>query len=240
MKRTGIIAVALLTVLFFFGPAHAERLRIGVLLYSPYVTTDSSGELTGPLPELVRWSLSQIGHEANFITLPFARGVSWLESGRLDAFFPFFKTPERESFAIFPKEPIGALVMSLYAKPELAGKFDGDFTNLAGLSVARVRSTLQSPAFDQAVKDKVLKEVSVDGIEQQFQMLAHGRVDLAIADQLAARVIMSDQGITKKVVELKPPVIVREIYLAFSRKGEWVDLASRFSDSVNKFPGLEN
>lgn len=229
MFRYILFTGLLIFVVSFLRTATADQLRIGVLIYPPYVVQSKTGEISGPLTEVVRNTLTSMGHVPEFLSLPFSRGVSWLRSGQIDAYFPLFRTPEREVFAVFPNEPIGEMVMALFSKSDLLGKYAGEFSDLSGMTVARVKNSLQSPEFEQAVRDKVLKETTVNDISLQFKMLAKGRVDLAIADRNAAKVEIGILDLPVDFVELEPLISVRPILFAISRNGKIPHSADEFS-----------
>jgi polar amino acid transport system substrate-binding protein len=234
------MVVALFSFVLPQGKASAAQLLVGVLINPPYISEAVSGEIEGLYPDLVREALAQMGHVPIFIPVPFARGMLMLETGELDSFMPVFKTPERENFAFYPDEPLSIKVVALFAKSDLVDKFNGDYSSLYGLRIARLIHSTQSQNLDQAIRDGILIEVTGNSIAQLFLMLEHDRVDLIVSDTLGAEAQMFLKNSPYNIVALKPPVSKRPVFMVFSRNGKWPNLAAEFSTVLRSIRGAGN
>lgn len=94
---------ALAAIVCALLPAHAEerRYRVGVGQEFSNVVAVGEAGLYGPIAAAYSCILDGSGHRFEFVTLPLARLVHELESGRIDLGLPLVQDPARDRFALF-------------------------------------------------------------------------------------------------------------------------------------------
>ncbi|GAC1031378.1 transporter substrate-binding domain-containing protein [Pseudomonas sp. No.21] len=178
MKKT--CSVLLLLVLLCSGPLRAEHLRLVADTWPPF--TDASLPEGGLAVDLVVTALERAGHSTEYVEVPWARALRGLEVGDYDVVINAWYDQARAVYGLYSRPYLVNRVRFLRHR---GAKID--FQTLADLrpySIAVVRGYAYSAEFDQ---DPTLDRVPVMGFEMGARMLAAGRVQLTLEDELVAR-----------------------------------------------------
>lgn len=177
-------AMAVLGMLLVASCASAQTLRVAGDAWAPY--SDESLLNGGLATDLIRTALVRAGYTTDYEQVPWARAVHGLSAGRYDVLINAWYSDDRARIGQFSGEYLHNRLRLLKRKSA-----DIDYQDLAQLqpfSIAVVRSSAYSPAFDSAT---YLKKVPVANVPTALRMLAAGRVDLTVEDEYAARFALS-------------------------------------------------
>lgn len=157
---------------------------------SPYGVRLADGRRSGYYAEALREAGRRIGCRVDFIEMPWARGLSELEAGRLDILAGALRRAERERFAYFSR-PINlspnllfldAAAANAWPLPRLAALAD------TPLLVGVVVNATYSLEYAELLDDPrfVARLHKVPDVSRGWRMIAEGRLDGIVADQSAA------------------------------------------------------
>ncbi|WP_295486731.1 transporter substrate-binding domain-containing protein [uncultured Pseudomonas sp.] len=179
-----LLGVVGLIAVLAMAPAVAQpTLRLVADKWPPF--SDSSLPGGGLATGLVSAALARAGYASEFEEVPWARALMGVGEGRYDVLINAWYTESRTQLGEFSSPYLSNRI-------RLLGRKDRpfSFTQLADLypySIAVVRDYAYSPAFDS---DSRLDKVPVRGFSSAIRMLAAGRVDLAVEDELVARYLL--------------------------------------------------
>ncbi|BAN46121.1 ABC transporter substrate-binding protein [Metapseudomonas resinovorans] len=171
---------ALFALLLAAASVSAETLRIAADVWPPF--TDASLPGNGLATELVSTALKRAGHRPEYVQVPWARALRGLEVGDYDLIISAWYSDERARFGQFSKPYLTNRV--LFLKRKGSDVLLQSPADLARYSIAVVRGYSYLPAFDA---DTRLSKVPVMGFQMGARMLAAGRVQLTLEDELVAR-----------------------------------------------------
>ncbi|MFZ6045947.1 substrate-binding periplasmic protein [Pseudomonas sp. CR3202] len=195
------LATALFALLLACAGVNAETLRMAANLWPPFTDARLSGD--GLASELVRTALKRAGHVVVYVEVPWARALRGLEMGEYDLLVSAWYSDERARFGQFSKPYLTNRIRFLKRKDTTV-----DFHTPADLrrySIAVGRGYRYSPAFDA---DTSLHKVPVTDFPMAARMLAAGRVQLALEDELVARFYLNRElkGISDQLEFLPEPL----------------------------------
>lgn len=155
----------------------------------PFSMRLANGEVGGIYIDSNRLVLARLGCRVHLVKLPWARALKELELGRLDILPGAFRKPEREAYAYF-SGPIGKPSRNVlfmrrdarerYPVSRLQALRTSDFRLGAQIGVSYGEDYLQAMA-DPGFAARVRFNANRNNL---WQMLARGRVDGVIADEL--------------------------------------------------------
>lgn len=217
--------VLLSALLVISSQALAAQTRTVSLVTSdwePYIGEKLPGK--GYVYEIVVDAFRSVGYQVDITFYPWARALNEAESGRADALFPeYFDEGRQTLFAFshsFPGGPVGFLarkdsriIFPADPRKEPAKVFQG----MQQYSFGVVRGYVNTKAFDAAT---FLKKDEATSDEQNIQKLQMRRTDLIFIDRFAAQYLLKTKFSTfaSDLEFLNPPLEVKSLYLAFSRK----------------------
>jgi len=216
-----IFRTALFLIVFLLSglerAAAAEKLVFATGGFRPVAYVEN--ELpNGALCDILTEAGRRAGIPIEFRFLPWARSMAETQAGRVDAIFPIFRTPERETLFAFPSEILLTETISWFARADSPLKASPDLTDTNGVRVGMVSRTSFGAKFDRAVRDKLLSDVeTVHSVTGAVKLLAAGRVDVVPCFNEAFWAEARDLGIEGRFKELMPPLDALPAYLAFSR-----------------------
>ncbi|HNY22548.1 MAG TPA: transporter substrate-binding domain-containing protein [Treponemataceae bacterium] len=211
--------IALLLCLACICVTHAEKLKIGVFIHSPYVMQKAPGsEPYGPGVDYAKAVARALGYEPDVRLLPIARIIDNLENGSLDMGLELGMTEARKKFLLYPASPC------LVSHPALTVKADNAITAIASakdLTGMRIGYILggYTGSFFNGKKNVTFEYVSGDAwIAQNFSKLMSGRID-AILDQNEYSCLAEarQRGVEKQIKVLLLPGAPVKSYVVFSR-----------------------
>jgi polar amino acid transport system substrate-binding protein len=171
---------ALFALLLATASAYAETLRMAADVWPPF--TDARLPGNGLAAELVSTALKRAGHHPVYVEVPWARALRGVQVGDYDLIVNAWYSDERARFGQFSQPYLTNRILFLKRKGS-----DVDFQGPADLkrySIAVVRGYSYLAGFDA---DASLNKVPVKGFQMAARMLAAGRVQLTLEDDLVAR-----------------------------------------------------
>ena len=197
---TALAVLAPLVALLGAGPAAAADgsgegrvVRVGTEgTYPPFTFEDpDTGDLTGYDVDVMKAVAKEAGWRPQFVTSQFDAIFGSLDSGRIDAVANQITiNPEREAKYLF-SEPY------TYSRGVIVTAADDDsITTLADL---KGKTTAQSETsnWSQVAKDAGAKVQNVDQFSQAATLLAQGRVDAVVNDNIAVLDYLETSGSDK-------------------------------------------
>lgn len=178
MKR--MWRITLLVIGLIVLPVTAQPLRLVANAWPPF--TGKELLENGLAVDLVSTALQRAGYPSEYIEVPWARVLRGLEQGDYDVIISAWYSEDRERYGLFSAPYLVNRIRLLRHN-----RTPVDFNELADLrpfSIAVVRGYSYGAAFDQ---DQTLTKVPVLDFGQGARMLAAGRVQLALEDELVAQ-----------------------------------------------------
>ena len=177
MAAMHIIALA---ALLLTANVSAEHVRMSADSWPPF--TDQRLPNNGLAVDLVNTALQRAGYTTEYVEAPWARVLYGLKQGDYDLIVSAWYSDERARFGLF-SEPylINRIRFLQHQRTRI------DYRTLADLRayrIAVVRGYSYSSEFDQ---DSSLSKVPVLEFAMGARMLAAGRVQLAVEDELVAQ-----------------------------------------------------
>lgn len=187
----------------------------------PYSMRLPNGQVGGLQVELARAVLQRMGCQVRLEELPFARALVELKAGRLDMLDGAFPLPERRAYAHFSEvRSISRNLVFIRAadRPRFQDQSLADLHRQGWQFGAQV-GVVYGPAYAELQKDASFraKLQLVPRRTSLWQMLARGRVDLVIADELSASHELAAAKLQDKIVAT--PLVVSDdpTSMAFSK-----------------------
>ena len=211
-----------------FPAAAGPTLKLVHDPYPPYV--DDSLPRGGLATDIATTVLERAGFAAEVALVPWARALQGAGDGVYDAMLSAWYTPERDRLLAFSESYAVNRVRFVAARgrePKNAGP-----EHLAGLRIGVVRGYAYEPAF-MARTDLVREEVR--DLVHALQMVAAGRLDLALEEERVARhtIAVRAPELTEKLVFLDPPLSENGMRLAVSRRRpDHAEIVSRFNGTL--------
>lgn len=183
--------------------AEPNKLVIATLEYPPFITTGPP--VGGPVVDRVRSVFARLGVEVDIVVYPIARGLSMVETGKVDAYFSLKRTPERERILLFTRQPLVTQTFVFFARADSKITWTGRMDELRNRRIGVVSSTSYGPLFDRAAKELLIHLDEANTFEQNLAKLIAGRVDLVINSLDVGRELVQRLGAEDQVIALVPP-----------------------------------
>jgi polar amino acid transport system substrate-binding protein len=193
-----IRCAVLLAMLLGCRLAGAETLRLVADAWPPF--TSKYLPHNGLAVDLVDTALSRAGYTTEYIEVPWARVLHGLQQGNYDVVVDAWYSTDRTAYGQYSSAYLTNRIRFLQARggPVRYARLD----DLRAYSIAVVRGYAYSPAFDQ---DQGFNKVPVTEFGMAAGMLAAGRVQLTLEDELVAQHrLNSDLGGIKDKLEFIP------------------------------------
>jgi polar amino acid transport system substrate-binding protein len=230
MKRLATLS-ALTLILSAPSWSAAKEFSFVTLEFPPLEFADANGKAQGIAVDIVTQVMTSLGHTVDVKVFPWARGLEMTNAGEVDAIFTAYKTPEREAFLDYSKQVLIPQSVYFYAAKGSPVAFDGDLSKLTSKKIGVTSTISYGKKFDD-YKDKLTTERVAD-LEQNFQKLAAGRIDLVVSNVYTAETTLQKMQLGDKIVRL--PVPVQESipsYIAFSKKRNLSALRDEFDKTL--------
>jgi len=172
--------VMLLFVLLSGSGAVAEHLRLAGDVWPPF--TDQRLPNNGLAVDLASSALLRAGHTTEYVEVPWARVLRGLQQGDYDVIVAAWYADDRARYGLF-SEPYLVNRIRFLRRSGMTLDYRG-LRSLRPYSIAVVRGYSYDSAFDAA---RELSKVPVMEFAMGARMLAAGRVQLAVEDELVAR-----------------------------------------------------
>jgi polar amino acid transport system substrate-binding protein len=206
-------------------------------LQPPYGVRLPDGERAGYYTDVAREALARIGCTAVLVDMPWARGLSELEAGRLDLVPGVLASAERPRIALFSR-PINLSPNLLVLSPAAARRHV--LPDLRALVDTRLKIAIETGARYSDEYAALLDDPRfVDRLhvvpdrERAWRMLATGRVDGVIADEASALVA----GVRRQPGpgDARPVLVLSAVpaRIALSRQGHDAAFVARFDAALD-------
>tara|TARA_R110002167_G_scaffold186459_1_gene387555 strand:- start:295 stop:1050 length:756 start_codon:yes stop_codon:yes gene_type:complete len=207
--KCSAFTIWLLTILMA-APSVASEVSLGIYEYPPFLGKDL--ERGGVLADLSQAIFIQAGYSTRQVSMPFARLVAAARLGEVDVIVGLWHTRERETQFLFSK-------ISLLSTPVGFYKRRGISVPLRGHSNPLIVGMPRGYALPTEVDLTGLRLLTLDDDYQALNMVAKGRIDLAIISQDIADYVFKTQ-LKEEATQLEfvaPPLGVQHFYMAISR-----------------------
>ncbi len=230
-------AILLIIVLCGFSRAWAEDYSFVTLEFPPIEYTAPDGKVEGIAVEIVTHIMNRLGHTVHIKAYPWTRAMEMVLRGDADAIFTAYKTPERVIALNFCTETLLPQVIYLYKKSGVDIDFDGDLETLKGKRIGVVSTISYGVRFDQY--KNMLHIEKANQLEQNFQKLLLGRLDLVVSNIYTGEYTIRKLGFGDKIEKLPKEIESVASYIAFSRKRNLTRLRDQFDEQMAEFRKTE-
>lgn len=213
-KKQFILPFLIATKLFF-----AEEVMIGVFVHPPHVYRDEvTGDPYGPGVEYIKTVITDMGYTPAIILLPFQRILVYLKAGELDCTLEIARTPDREEFLYYPREPAYTMVPSLTFRITQELHEITSINDLQGMTIGYLTGADPGPFFETASTSMFDTVSGETWIKLNLAKLLLGRIDAAL-DQNSYSYLAEakEQGIEHLVKTIPLPGEGVGAYVVFSK-----------------------
>lgn len=202
--------------LLFGNTTNADSLKLVAFQYPPLVY-QQNGEVIGVAAELVRIVFKEIGVEIEIEMLPWARSLQYLKSGQADGVFTIFKNPQRQTFLLYPDEPLIEQTITLYTARDTPVNYSGKLSDLAPYRVGVTRAVSYGEQFDASMEDTLTDLTFVNDEESKFMLLAKKRVDVVVSSIGIADFYIEKLQLANQIARI--PTVIQRVpsYVAFTK-----------------------
>lgn len=220
-----------------YGTSQADELTVGLGSYDyPPFYYQQDDQLTGAAIDIAEALAQQLGHTLKYQRMPFARVQRELASGGLDMVVLFFRTPEREQYAVYVDEPHLAEASYLLIKKEqqdLPTTFNGDFNDWSESVFISVRGYFHGDGYAEA---DFLRKVEVNNEQELLQRLTGDRPFVGLGNKATLLYHAKALGLTDRFRFIEPAVDVGYDHMAFSRQHPKAEsLAQAFNQALKAY-----
>jgi len=229
----------LVTSLFVVGMAvlaampatksHAETIYVDEA--NPPFMYRAGNEAAGIYPALIRAIFLHAGIDVEIVAVPWKRAIENLDANK-GGVAGIYKNLERQKKYFF-SEPLHVERLMLYHHREIALKPD-DIEDLRGQTVGVIRGWSYGDQIDDARKRGVFTASEASGDEQNFQMLALGRIDSVIAIGEAGDVWVKRLGLGDQVLRSLNPIRENPTFIVFNRSSPTISMMATINRSIEE------
>ncbi|MCP3942931.1 MAG: amino acid ABC transporter substrate-binding protein, partial [Desulfobacteraceae bacterium] len=232
--RYGVIIIAVL-ILGLFSNAHGQddsKLTIFVDNgYPPYMYKLKGTEADGLYPRLLEEIVKQAGYKVEIKAYPWKRALFYGDAGK-GAVGGAYKNDDRVKKYDFSM-PLYQEKLVLFVNKNKQFEFN-TIEDLKGKVVGVNRGWSYGQEFDTARAGKLFT-VNIDNHpNDSFKMLAHGRIDCLILDQLSGESYIRLMGINDQIISLPHAFSINNGYLIIPKKLKMGKFLSEFNSALEK------
>lgn len=170
-----------------FSTSHAEiQIEIyGDDGYAPYAFA-KKGNMEGIYTEVIKQADQKMaGYNIVLKPIPWKRGLSFLESGKIAFLYPPYYRPEQRPYMTYSTDILDEK-LALFCRTDLVdkglNKFPDDFK---GLSIAKILGFSPGKAIDDAAAAGTIKVVEIKASGTILNRLSKGKIDCYINDRVS-------------------------------------------------------
>lgn len=201
-----------------FGPVRAEPgvMRVVGSADPPFRRFRPEGA-GGLYYDLLNEALRRLGWAVHYQEVPSARALRMMEVGEADLMMGLLRTPERERYLSYSQVRLPAEDKAFYARP---GSMPvRSLADLAGRRIVTQRGKRYGAALQA---DPPLQLVEVNDYRAALEMVARGRVDLAVLPEREGDTLLAEAGLDLVKQPWRFPG--EATYLVLSRHSPWLAL----------------
>jgi len=172
----------LVLFVFFIGSwAHSLNI-VGDDAYAPYSYKEGS-QFKGIYTDIIQQALERMKEKHSVKGMPWKRGLSSLQSKKVDALYPPYYRPEQRPYMAYSIDILDETPAIFCHKDNAGGlsKFPDDYK---GKVIGR-NAGFVTPVIDEAAKNGIIKIQEVKGMSTNLQKLVNKRVDCYVNDRLS-------------------------------------------------------
>lgn len=199
--------------------------------YPPFYYIEGD-DVLGLSPEITQAVADRMGVMLIHKHINWNRTLLKIKEGTLDGVYNLFRTPERETYMLFPSEHHYFESSSFFVRKGKEFPYDGDLETLRGKLLISVIGYSYGPKIDKA---DFLQRLPLKDDHQVVRMIMSGRGDLGIGNKAVAYHWAKETGRQDDLVFLSPMAIQQPTYVAFTKKRELDAFVRAFSNELKKF-----
>jgi len=216
--------------------AQARELKVGVDSYPPYYF-EQQGKMRGAMIEIAQHIASKLGHTLVFKKYPWPRIQAQLRYGGIDMVMLYFKTQERDIYAVYTDTPHLYDSSYLVTRKNAEVDYDGDLSTLKNYRFGNIRGYSHGIKYDS---DVMLSKHKATDEKQLIRMLLKGRIDIAVGNKAVMTLHAESYGVLNQIDFLSPAIDRTPAFFAFSRQvSDSKQLAAQFSIAVKQLIATE-
>jgi polar amino acid transport system substrate-binding protein len=191
-----------------------------------------NGEVTGFFTELIVEAFRREHRAVEIRIMPWLRCIEETRIGHVDGMYIIYRIPEREPYLDYPAEPLTLLHEMAFVRTGARAipRFDPDQTS--GRRVATISHTHHGKRLDEALHSGRFPVMEIDGYDNLVNMLAAGRIDIAIAVRDPLQETIDKLGLQGKIVPLSPDLDLVPSYLTFTKVRDMSAARHDFEDGI--------
>ena len=231
------LCTGLVVAVLFCNLALAEQT---VLLvgdpWPPYVIGKMGEDATsGVAVEIVKKIFSQIdGVMVRFPLIPWKRALREVQEGQSDGIGMLLKIPERQIYMLYTDALVTGESLIWSATGETAARFEWtSIEDLHGLRVGITQGYSYGEILDRSFENGDVIAVSAPTVERLFEMLANGRINLALAND-AVGYSLARKYPQAGILPSIRPVNTETFFIGISRKSPAVKLVPMINQAIER------
>ena len=204
--------------------------------WPPYVIGELGEDATsGVAVEIVKTIFSQIdGVMVRFPLVPWNRALREVEEGRSDGIGMLLKTPEREAYMLYTVALVTGENLIWSATGETADRFEWtSIEDLRGLRIGITQGYSYGESLDRSFENGDVVAVSAPTVEHLFELLANGRVDLALANDAVGYSLARKYPQAGILASIRA-TNTETFYIGISRKSPAVNLVPMINREIER------
>lgn len=226
MGRTFFRLHAVLLFLFFPCFVFSDEVEVKAVHFAeeanwPPFTPDYYGKTTEGLSfQLMKEIFAPLGIAIDLTLYPQKRMLEYVRSGRKDAATVISKNSERDLFLDYSETLLKKRGLIYYLHARETPICWQSYKDLTGLRIGVVAGHNYGDAFNRGVKEFGLHLVELEQVQQGFDMLLSGRVDVFFCIELSAKKILGQKKYMEKFAHAEKPYFSKGYHIGFSKKSE--------------------
>ena len=235
MRLRRILSQTLLLLCASTSSLFACEINIRYAQDEPYTFVQNK-RVVGIDADIARAALQQLDCAPRFVKAPWARALKMLERGEIDMLTGAYKTAERQVYAHYSSIPHISPNILFVRTDELktwAGSTLNDLLD-KGFKLGAQIDVHYGPAYEQALKNKRYEGNIFFNSSRTalWRMLALGRVDGVIADEITGRMELKNAGLKHKIAATDLIISQDPAFYIFSKATIAPDFILRFDQAL--------
>lgn len=235
-RNLGRLAPLLLLLLLIVSGGSPAGADAPIILAAPEGRPNTyieNGVAKGFFTDLVIEAFRRQHRAVEIHIMPWLRCIEETKVGHVDGMYIIYKLAEREPYFDYPAEPLAMLHEIAFVKadaPHPLTRFDPNQTS--GRRVAIVSHTHHGDRLDAALQSGRFPVQEIDGYDNLVNMLAAGRIDVAIAVRDPMQETVDRLGQQSKIVRLRPELDRVPSYLTFTKTRDMSAATHAFDEGI--------
>lgn len=199
----------------------------------PYIL-NTNGRLHGTLIDITKTVLTKLKRDVLFYSMPWGQCLKYLETGKMDITPYVFYSAARSNYLNFNKMNITSTeVYSFVVLDKGSEQYDDmtqEYTELKDKKIGIIDSFYYGDKFKNGNFKKIYKFQSEGDL---LKYLNEKRIDAAVLSTESYG--FYPEKLTENLIVLGESVIIKPIYIGFSKKSKVIKLSKRFGEELAAF-----